>query len=76
MIATKQKSNHRGSTLISINNKITQYEQQRIHHHIQNSDVLSFFNLLTGPDMLDTVETLLPKHRERAFPPTKMSSMF
>jgi hypothetical protein len=34
------------------------------------------FNLLTGPQLLDQVETLLPEHRERLFPPTETLSMF
>jgi hypothetical protein len=34
------------------------------------------FNLLTGPQLLDRVETLLPDHRERLFPPTETLSMF
>ncbi len=61
---------------MSINNKIAQHEQQRIHDHVQNSNALSFFNLLTGSEMLNTVEALLPEHRERAFPPTETLSMF
>jgi hypothetical protein len=34
------------------------------------------FNLLTGPQLLDQVEALLPEHRERLFPPTETLSMF
>ena len=34
------------------------------------------FNLLTGPQLLDRVEDLLPEHRERLFPPTETLSMF
>jgi hypothetical protein len=34
------------------------------------------FNLLTGPQVLDRVEALLPEHRERLFPPTETLSMF
>ena len=34
------------------------------------------FNLLTGPQLLDRVEALLPEHRERLFPPTETLSMF
>jgi hypothetical protein len=26
-----------------------------------------FFNLITGPELLETVEALLPEHRERKF---------
>lgn len=50
--------------------------QQRIGKHASNSDAYSFFNLLTGPELLDQVESLLPRHRERLFPPTETLSMF
>lgn len=40
------------------------------------SGACSFFNLLTGPDLLDEVESLLPPHRERLFPPTETLSIF
>jgi hypothetical protein len=38
--------------------------------------VLRFFNLLIAPALYDSVEFLLPKHRERLFPPTETLSMF
>jgi len=59
-----------------INNKLTQRKQQRLQEYAHNSDVYSFFNLLTGSELLDTVEALLPEHRERLFPPTETLSMF
>jgi hypothetical protein len=34
------------------------------------------FNLLTGPQLIDRVEQLLPAHRDRLFPPTETLSMF
>jgi hypothetical protein len=34
------------------------------------------FNLLTGPELFDRVEALVPEHRERLFPPTETLSMF
>ncbi len=43
---------------------------------LRSNDAQSFFNLLTGPDLLDEVESLLPRHRERLFPPTETLSMF
>jgi len=51
-------------------------QQRRVRHHASNSDPYTFFNLLTGPDLLDDVEALLPEHRERLFPPTETLSMF
>jgi hypothetical protein len=41
-----------------------------------HADCHSIFNLLTADDLLDQVETLLPDHRERRFPPTETLSMF
>lgn len=43
---------------------------------MRNSDAYSFFNLLTGPALFDKVESALPPHRERRFPPTETLSMF
>jgi hypothetical protein len=39
-----------------------------------NSD--AFFDLLTGPTLLDFIEARLPEHRERLYPPTQTLSMF
>ena len=58
----------------------TQYasaqQQQRVLHHANSADSYAIFNLLTGPQLLDRVESLLPDHRERQFPPTETLSMF
>ena len=51
-------------------------QQQRIRKHASNSDAYAFFNLLTSPELLGQVESLLPEHRERLFPPTETLSMF
>jgi hypothetical protein len=62
---------------MTTNNKLKRHTQQRIQSIAKNSDSYDFFNLLTGPDMLATVEDLLPEgHRERQFPPTETLSMF
>lgn len=34
------------------------------------------FNLLTGPQLFDRVEAVVPEHRDRLFPPTETLSMF
>ena len=52
------------------------HQQKRISHHAANSDSYTFFNQLTGPGFLEQVESLLPEHRERLFPPTETLSMF
>ena len=51
-------------------------QQKRINTRATNCDSYEFFSLLTGPGFLDQVETLLPEHRERLFPPTETLSMF
>lgn len=50
--------------------------QQQIRHRANQSDAYAFFNLLTAPRLLDKVESLLPEHRERLFPPTETLAMF
>jgi hypothetical protein len=61
---------------MSIINNVTRIRQQNIRDSVKNSDSFSFFNLLTSDDLLDTVEGLLPEHREREYPPTETLSMF
>jgi hypothetical protein len=51
-------------------------QQGAVHAQAHTSDAYAFFNLLTGPELLDKVESLLPAHRERRFPPTETLSMF
>ena len=52
------------------------HQQKRVIAQAANSDTYAFFNLLTGPEFLGQVESLLPDHRERLFPPTETLSMF
>ena len=62
------------------NPKASARQQQQIRQQVraqaQASGACAFFNLLTGPDLLDEVESLLPPHRERLFPPTETLSIF
>ena len=51
-------------------------QEQRVRRHAGDSEAYAFFNLLTGEGMLNEVESLLPAHRERLFPPTETLSMF
>ena len=37
---------------------------------------MDFFNVLTGSELLEATEALLPEHRERLYPPTVTLSMF
>src|SRR3990170_261341 len=52
------------------------YQQRRVRSRANSSDAYAFFNVLTSPELLDEVESLLPEHRERLFPPTETLSMF
>jgi len=51
-------------------------QRRRVQTRVENADANGFFNLLTGPQLLEEVESLLPEHRERLFPPTETLSMF
>ncbi len=37
---------------------------------------VEFFNVLTSPELIEMTESLMPKHRERLYPPTVTLSMF
>ena len=52
------------------------HQQKRVSHYVGNTDSHALFNLLTSPQLLDSVEELLPEHRERLYPPTETLSMF
>ena len=56
--------------------RVCAQQQSRIRRRADQSDAFAFFNLLTSPELLDPVESLLPEHRERLFPPTETLSMF
>jgi hypothetical protein len=51
-------------------------QQRQVLARVGNADAYGFFNLLTGPQLLEDVEALLPEYRERVFPPTETLSMF
>ena len=52
------------------------HQQNRVTDYRKTSDIYSLFNALTSDSLLNKVEELLPKHRERLYPPTKTLSMF
>ena len=58
------------------NHRSTLEQQKRIQRRAVQTEAYEFFNLLTGPQLLESVEQLLPVHRERLFPPTETLSMF
>jgi hypothetical protein len=54
----------------------SQQRRDRIHRQAQQIGAVDFFNMLTGPELLDTTDAYLPEHRERLYPPTVTLSMF
>lgn len=56
--------------------QIVNHQQQRIHQHAKNSNTHAFFKLLADPELLQRVESVMPKHRQRLFTPTQTLSMF
>ena len=61
---------------MQITHSSNKHQHNRIRTYRENSNSYSFFNLLTGDALLDSVEALLPEHRERLYPPTETLSMF
>lgn len=47
-----------------------------IQRRAQQIEAVDFFNVLTGPELLQITEAHLPEHRERLYPPTVTLSMF
>ncbi|MCP5328084.1 MAG: IS4 family transposase [Steroidobacteraceae bacterium] len=48
----------------------------RVRVRSRASAAMDFFNVLTGPELLEVTEAHLPEHRERLYPPTVTLSMF
>ncbi len=58
------------------NSSMRKVQQCSFRKHARNTDCNNIFNLLTSPELYDRIETLLPAHRERLYPPTETLSMF
>jgi hypothetical protein len=58
------------------NHKLKQIQQQRVVQHKQQTDAYDFFNLLTSDELLSVIDSLLPAHRERLYPPAETLAMF
>ena len=43
-------------------------QQERVSRYAANTDSQAFFNLLTGAQLLEKVESVLPEQRKREFP--------
>ncbi len=50
--------------------------RDRIRRQADHLGAVDFFNMLTGPELLQVTEASLPEHRERLYPPTVTLSMF
>jgi len=50
--------------------------QRSIGRRARAAQAVEFFNVLTSPELLQRTEALLPKHRDRLYPPTVTLSMF
>lgn len=57
-------------------NHLGAQQQRCVAKQVQESDVNGFFNILTGPKLMNLVEEQLPEHRERQYPSTAVLSMF
>jgi hypothetical protein len=54
----------------------SQQHRDGIRRQAHRSGAMDFFNMLTGPELLQVTEAHLPEHRERLYPPTVTLSMF
>lgn len=54
----------------------SQQQQHRVQARANRLQAVDFFNVLTGPQLLQQTESLLPEHRERLYPPTLALSLF
>ncbi|MHB8348257.1 MAG: transposase, partial [Acidiferrobacterales bacterium] len=55
---------------------VLQQQVRGIRRRAKQADSMDFFNLITGPELLERLEALLPEYRERRFPPTVTLAMF
>ena len=53
-----------------------QQHRESIRQGVRRQRAVDFFNVLTGPSLLELTEAHLPEHRERLYPPTVALSMF
>ena len=54
----------------------SQQHQDRIRRQAHRAGAVDFFNVLTGPELLEMTEAHLPEHRERLYPPSVTLAMF
>lgn len=56
--------------------KQNRFQQRAIKQQLSRQDAIRFINVLTSAELFDLLESLLPEHRERLFPPTETLAMF
>ncbi|MGH8253638.1 MAG: IS4 family transposase [Steroidobacteraceae bacterium] len=54
----------------------SQQHRDRVRRQAHQVGAVDFFNMLTGPELLEMTDAHLPEHRERLYPPTVTLSMF
>jgi hypothetical protein len=54
----------------------SQQHRKSIGRRARQIDAVEFFNVLTGPELLELTDAHLPEHRERLYSPTVTLSMF
>jgi hypothetical protein len=54
----------------------SQQHREHVRREVEQVGAVDFFNVLTGPQLLDLTEAHLPEHRERLYPPTVTLSIF
>ena len=62
--------------MLQSTNKRSKNQETQVAEHVRATDCYGFFNLLTGPELMDVVEAELPEHRERLYPPTVTLSLY
>jgi len=72
----KPSTTTRSRSMIHATPYAKRIQQNSVGHSRQNSSYLSIFNVMTSDALFDRIESLLPEHRERLFPPTETLAMF
>lgn len=78
MFVAKHTFHQKPRSAVHKNRSQSSLQQQRdcVRQNIRQHRAVDFFNVLTGPQLLDLTEAHLPEHRERLYPPTVALSMF
>ena len=53
-----------------------QQRRRQIGRKAKATQAVEYFNILTGPQLLETTQSLMPEYRDRVYPPTVTLSMF